>query len=117
MAKLAEKILRKVEKVAGKAFDKLLLQKFTNMSLEEQVAAVKRMMRFSTPHNVRRDLLNGLPGDIQKLVDKGMEQSEIKEHYWGCEPFRDLWCKTLEMEEATFDELLRNTLVEYVAKP
>ena len=117
MAKTRGKLIKKVEKIAGKAFDKLLLKKFTDMPLEGQVAAIRRMMRFSTVHNIRRDLLNGLPRDIEVLANKGMSQEEIKKYYWDCEPFRDLWCNTLEMAEATFDELLRGTLVDYAVKP
>ena len=93
-------------------FDNTIGRRFANASLETQVEAVKRMMGFSNVHKVRRSLLIGIPKDIRGLADKGMTAVQIKDYYWGCEPFRDLWCKTLQMEEATFDEVLRGTLVE-----
>ena len=101
-------------KLLGWIFDNTVGRRFVNTSLETQVKAVQRMMGFSNVHNVRRSLLIGIPADIRKLVDQGMSDKEIKDYYWGCEPFRDLWCKTLQMEEATFDEVLRGTLVGYV---
>lgn len=119
MAKTGGKIIKKIEKMVGRAFDKTLGKRLVDVPLEGQVKLIKRWLGFPgvTVHRVRRDLLIGIPNDIRELVDKGKNQEEIKEYYWGCEPFRDLWCKTLQMEEATFDELLRGTLVEYAIKP
>lgn len=112
MAKINTK---KIEKIAGKAFDKMFGKRLANASLESQVKFLKRMMIFpNSMPRVRIDLLEGLPDDIKDKLEAGQSDTEIKDYYWNCEAFRDLWTKDLQMEEATFDVLLKNTCIAFV---
>lgn len=109
---------KKLERIAGKAFDKMFGKRLEKASLEAQVKFLKRMMIFpNSMPKVRKDLLEGLPEDIRDKAEKGQSDVDIKNYYWGCEDFRDFWCINLKMEEATLDELIRSTLIDYVVKP
>jgi hypothetical protein len=104
--------------MAEKVYDKTLAKKVEKMTLEQQVAGIRKMMGFPgiTIAVIRKNLLEGLPKDIKGYVDKGWTQEQIKDYFWGCEAFRKLWVD-MEMVEATLDELIRQAMVDYVSKP
>lgn len=97
-----------LEWIYDKTIDKLVAR----VSLEGQVRFARRMMAFPSVGmpKVRADLLVGLPTDIREKAERGMTKEQIKDYYWGCEPFKSLWTKDLQMEEATLDELIRGSL-------
>lgn len=115
---LSEKVLNRVSRMAEKVYDKTLAKKVEKMTLEQQVAGIRKMMGFPgiTIAVIRKNLLEGLPKDIKGYVDKGWTQEQIKDYFWGCEAFRKLWVD-MEMVEATLDELIRQAMVDYVSKP
>jgi len=95
---------------------------FKDKPLEKQVQAMRGLIAMaaglpgsSTEKarvNVRANLLKnrGLPADIRGMVKKGKTKEEIKEYYWSCKEFVDLWTVDLAMEEATLDELIRGII-------
>jgi len=112
MAKVnTEKVEKKIERIAGKIYDKVIGQKVAKMTLEQQVEFAKKLMKLpgSSMSNVRKNLLEGLPKDFREKAEQGMTRDEIKSYYWDCEPFRKLWLD-MEMQEETFDELIRGSL-------
>ena len=115
---LSEKVLNRVSRMVEKVYDKTLAKKVEKMTLEQQVAGIRKMMGFPgiTIAVIRKNLLEGLPKDIKGYVDKGWTQEQIKDYFWGCEVFRKLWAD-MEMVEATLDELIRQSLLDYVSKP
>ncbi len=117
---LSEKVLNRVSRMAEKVYDKTLAKKVESMSLEQQVAGIRKFLRMPgvTIAVLRKNLLEdaGLPRDIKKYAGMGWSQEQIKDYFWGCEAFRKLWAD-MEMSEATLDELIRQSLVDYVSKP
>ena len=107
----------KATKLVSKIIPESLLAK---KSLEQQVTMVHKAIGIMSglprssvekaTSKVRSDLLKGLPGDIKEMHKEGKTDDEIKQYYWGCEPFRDLWVNTLKMEEATLNVLVEDTL-------
>lgn len=97
--------------MAEKAATKLLGKKVANKPLEKQVKMAYKMMGMMSMPETRKRLLQdrGLPSDIRDMAKKGMSRYEIKDYYWGCEPFRKFW-SDMEMQEATLDELIRGAL-------
>jgi hypothetical protein len=110
------KVIAKARGIAERIYDKTLAKKVDKMTLEQQVAGIRRMMRFPgfTMANARASMLedDGLPKDIKKYAGLGWTEQNIKVYYWGCKAFRELWAD-LEMVEATLDELIRSSLVEF----
>lgn len=114
------KVIAKARGIAERIYDKTLAKRVGNMTLDQQVAGIRRMMRFPgfTMANARASMLEdaGLPKDIKGYASKGWTQEQIKDYFWDCEAFRKLWAD-MEMQEATLDELIRQSLVDYVSKP
>ena len=103
--------------MAGKVYDKALAKKVESMTLEQQVAGIRKLLRMPgvTIAVIRKNLSEdaGLPKDIKGYASRGWSQEQIKDYFWGCEAFRKLWAD-MEMQEATLDKLIRQVLVEFV---
>lgn len=112
MSKLEERL----EKMVGKMIPKKLFDR----PLDGQVKITRRMIGMPDImgggiRNVRAGLLRdgGMPEDIRGMLKKGMSDKEIKDFYWGCEPFRKLW-EDMEMSEGYLDTLIKDTQIAYV---
>ena len=110
-----KKALKKSKDLQLKVYDSVLGDRILSMPLEAQVNLARKLSIGPMPV-VRANLLKQLPHDVMMYSKKGMSGDQIKTMYWNCKPFREWW-GLLQMEEATFDELLRGTLVGYVVKP
>lgn len=114
------KVIAKARGIAERIYDKTLAKKVEKMTLEEQVAGIRKMMTFPrvTMASVRASFIEeaGLPKDIKKYASQGWSQQQIKDYFWGCEAFRKLWAD-MEMSEATLDELIRSSLADYAVLP
>jgi hypothetical protein len=110
------KVIAKARGIAERIYDRTLAKRVGKMTLDQQVAGIRKMMRFPgfTMANARASLLEdaGLPKDVKKYASQGWSEQQIKDYFWGCEAFRKLWAD-MEMSEATLDELIRSSLVEY----
>jgi hypothetical protein len=93
-----------------------MMEQFIKTSIKTaQLSPMRRMMGVTTNSDriiatARADLLDSASKDIGTRVEKGENQEQIKAYFWGCPEFQHLWAKTLGMEEATLDELIRGTL-------
>jgi len=96
--------------MAEKVYDKILAKKVESMTLEQQVAGIRKFMRISGMPIIRKNFLEdkGLPSDIRKYKEQGQTKEQIKDYFWGCEAFRKLWLD-MEISEATLDELIRSS--------
>ena len=114
---LSNKVLNRVSRMAGKVYNKALAKKVESMTLEQQVAGIRKLLRMPgvTIAVIRKNLSEdaGLPKDIKGYASRGWSQEQIKDYFWGCEAFRKLWAD-MEMQEATLDKLIRQVLVEFV---
>ena len=110
-----------LESLAAKLVSKVIPESVLGgKTLEQQVTMVHKAIGFMAgiPHSsvekatvkVRSDILKGLPDDIKKMHKEGQSAGAIRQYYWGCEPFRDLWVNTFKMEEATLNVLVDDTL-------
>jgi hypothetical protein len=114
---LSEKVLNRVARMVEKVYDKTLTKKVESMTLEQQVAGIRKFARMPgvTMAVIRKSVLEdaGLPKDVKKYASQGWSEQQIKDYFWGCEAFRKLWAD-MEMTEATLGELIRQSLVDYV---
>jgi len=101
--------LKKSKELQLKVYDSVLGDKILSMPLEDQVNLARKLSIGPMPA-VRANLLKQLPHDFMRYSKKGMTGDQIKAMYWDCKPFREWW-ELLQLEEATFDELLRSSLV------
>lgn len=117
---LSDKVLNRVSRMAEKVYDKTMAKKVESMTLEQQVAGIRNYLKMPniTVAFIRGKFLEdaGLPKDIKKYAGMGWSEEQIKDYFWGCEAFRKLWTD-MEMSEATLDELIRQSLLDYVSKP
>jgi len=108
MGTLNEKVVTRIQKVAGKLITKPLTKKLESLPLERQVFLARKMMRQTGLLNFRADFLKetGFPDDIRELKDrKKWNKDQIKAYYWGCPEFREFW-DIMQMEETHFDLIL-----------
>ena len=107
----------KLERLAGKAVNKMLGGKLAKMPLEEQVRFAKTLMAMPGGglETTRAKLLSdgGIPEDIRDMLKAGKSRTEIKDYYWGCEAFREFWVDILQMMEGMLDTLIDDTCVSY----
>jgi hypothetical protein len=97
----------KIKERAGRIYDATLGKRVAKMSLEQQVELVRKI---PLPMVIKRKgILESLPTDIKEFAKQGMSQGQIKNYYWSCEAFKKFWL-SLELEEATLDELIRGSL-------
>lgn len=102
----------KIQNMATKAVNKMLGGKVEKWPVEKQAKAMRKLayVHPKAVMIVRSNLLKDLPEEIQRFSKDGKTREEIKAHYWDCDEFVSLWTLDLKMEEATFDELIRETL-------
>jgi hypothetical protein len=98
--------------LAAKAVNKALGGKVEKWPLEKQVKAMRKLayVHPKAMPMVRSTLLKDLPEEIQQFSKDGKTREEIKAHYWDCGEFVSFWTLDLKMEEATFDEMVREAL-------
>lgn len=105
--------LRKMEDRIERLVTKMIPKQMFNVPLPQQVKIAERMMGMAKGGmaTVRSNLLKdgGLPEDVQDMHKAGKSRAEIKDYYWGCKEFRQLWA-TMEMGEATLDTLIEDAL-------
>jgi hypothetical protein len=123
--KVAEKGVQGVEKTTSVLYDKTLGKQIAKLPLAAQAKMMEQFINTPIPTrgltgggmtrdkmvaNARAGLLDSMPKDVRVRIAKGENQEQIKAYFWGCPEFQHLWAKTLGMEEATLDELIRGTL-------
>lgn len=103
----------KLEKLASKTVNKFLGKKIAKMPLERQVKLCRKFMGMYGVDGTRTSLIKGMPDDIRDMAKNGKSSVEIKNHYWDCMPFRELWCelfKDTKIPEGMLDELIKEAL-------
>ena len=101
--------------MATKAVNKTMGKRIAKMSLERQVKVCRRLMKLPGGgiDNTRTNLIKGLPDDMKGMAHEGKSKEEIKAYYWGCLPFRELWCELFrdtKMPEGMLDTLIEEAL-------
>ena len=96
-----------IERMVGKLMPKKV---FRGTLADQSVKLIRAMGAPGGMVNVRRRLLkaDAFPDDIRDMMKQGKGKDEIKEHYWGCNEFRELW-GLMEMDEGMFDQLIADT--------